>query len=119
MQPVVKNAPAGSVAFQTPVGYDAAYDSILNVLKKEGYTLASASRETGQVTTELVIEHGAVDVGRGVVISLIKESGGLTTVQVTAYKQGRRVGGQWQERVPTKGSAELLAQKLRAALHSN
>jgi hypothetical protein len=118
-QPVVKNAPAGSVVFQTTAGYDAAYERILNVLKKEGYTLASASRETGQITTELAIEHGYVDIGRGVVISLINEEGGLTTVQVTAYKQGRRVGGQWQEKVYTKGTAELLAEKLRGALQGN
>ena len=118
-QPVIKNGSAGSVAFQTSAGYDRVYDSILNVLKKEGYTLASASREGGQITTELVIEHGAVDIGRAVVISLIKEAGGLTTVQVTAYKQGRRIGGQWQEKVNTTGKAELLAAKLRAALGGN
>jgi hypothetical protein len=40
-------------------------------------------------------------------------------VQVTAYKQGRRVGGQWQEKVYTKEKAELLAEKLRAELQSN
>lgn len=90
----VTKAPAGSVAFQTSMGYEAAYDRILNVLKKEGYTLQSASKETGQITTELAIEHGSVDIGRAVVISLIKEPSGLTTVQVTAYKQGRRIGGQ-------------------------
>lgn len=113
--PAVK-APAGSVAFQTRVGYEAAYTSILNVLKQAGYTLQSASKETGQITTELVIEHGAVDIGRAVIISLITESGGLTTVQVTAYKQGRRIGGQWQQKVYTKDKAALLAEKLRAAL---
>lgn len=118
-QPVSKNGADGSIAFQTTAGYDQAYNSILNVLKKEGYTFASASREAGQITTEMVIEHGAVDIGRAVVISLIKESGGLTTVQVTAYKQGRRIGGQWQEKVYTKGRAELLAEKLRAALQNS
>jgi hypothetical protein len=111
--------PAHSASFQTNAGYEAAYDSILNVLKKEGYTLASASKETGQITTELIIEHGYVDTGRAVVISLIKESGGLTTVQVTAYKQGRRVGGQWQQKVYTKDKAALLAGKLLAALSGN
>lgn len=113
--PAVK-APSGSVAFQTSAGYEAAYDRILNVLKQERYTLESASKETGQITTEMVIEHGYVDLGRAVIISLIKESGGLTTVQVTAYKQGRRVGGQWQQKVYTKDKAALLAGKLRAAL---
>jgi len=113
--PIIK-ASAGSVAFQTSAGYEAAYDRILNVLKQEGYTLQSASKETGQITTELVIEHGAVDLGRAVIISLIKESGGLTTVQVTAYKQGRRIGGQWQAKVYTKDKAVLLAGQLRAAL---
>lgn len=117
-QPVVKSGSNGSVAFETRAGYDRVYDSILNVLKKEGYTLATASRETGQITTELAIEHAAVDIGRAVIISLIKEAGGLTTVQVTAYKQGRRIGGQWQEKVYTTGKAELLAAKLRAALQS-
>lgn len=112
-------APAGSVALQTSVGYEAVYDRILNVLKKEGYTLQSASKETGQITTELAVEHGAVDIGRAVIISLIKESGGLTTVLVTAYKQGRRIGGQWQAKVYTKDKAALLAEKLRAALQSN
>lgn len=118
-QPVVKGGSAGSVAFQTSAAYDLVYESILNVLKKEGYTLASASRGTGQITTELIIEHGAVDIGRAVVISLIKGTGGLTTVQLTAYKQGRRINGQWQERVTTPGKAELLAGKFRAALQSN
>jgi hypothetical protein len=115
-KPAAVKLPAGSVAFQTSAGYAAAYDRILNVLKQEGYTLQSASKETGQITTELVIEHGYVDLGRAVVISLIKESDGLTTVQVTAYKQGRRVGGQWQQKVYTKDKAALLAGKLRAAL---
>lgn len=113
--PVIK-APAGSIAFQTSVAYEAAYDRILNVLKQEGYTLHSASKETGQIMTELAIEHGSVDIGRAVVISLIKEPSGLTTVQVTAYKQGRRIGGQWQEKVYTRDKAVLLAEKLRAAL---
>jgi hypothetical protein len=116
--PAIK-APAGSVAFQTSVAYEAAYDRILNVLKKEGYTLHSASKETGQITTELAIEHGSVDIGRAVIISLIKESSGLTTVQVTAYNQGRRIGGQWQEKVYTKDKAALLAEKLRAALQGS
>jgi hypothetical protein len=112
-------APAGSVSFQTSVSYEAAYDAILNVLKKEGYTLQSASKETGQITTELIIAHGAVDIGRAFVISLITESGGPVTVQVMAYKQGRRVGGQWQEKVYTKDKAKLLAEKLHAALGDN
>lgn len=112
-------APAGSVAFQTSVGYEAAYDRILNVLKQEGYTLQSASKETGQITTELAIEHGAVDIGRAVIVSLIKESGGLLTIQVTAYKQGRRIGGQWQSKVYTKDKAALLAEKLHAVLSGN
>jgi hypothetical protein len=118
-QPAVRDAPKGSVAFQTSAGYDVVYERILNVLKKEGYTLASASKEAGQITTELAIEHGYVDVGRAVVISLIKEEGGLTTVQVTAYKQGRKVGGQWREKVYTTGKAEMLAVQLRAALNGN
>jgi hypothetical protein len=116
--PAIK-PPAGSVAFQTSVAYEAAYDRILNVLKTEGYTLQSASKETGQITTELAIEHGSVDIGRAVVISLIKEPSGLTTVQITAYKQGRRIGGQWQEKVYTRDKAALLAEKLRAALQGN
>lgn len=112
-------APTGSVVFQTTVGYEAAYDRIVNVLKKEGYTLASASKETGQITTEMRIERGYVELGRAAVISLVKESGGLTIVQVTAYKQGRRVGGEWQAKVYTKDKAALLAEKLRAALSGN
>ena len=119
VQEAIKNGPNGSVSFQTTAGYAAAYDSILTVLKKEGYTIASASRETGQITTELVIEHGGVDIGRAVVISLITEAGGLTTIQVAAYKQGRRIGGQWQEKVYTQGRAELLAEKVRAALQNS
>ena len=112
----VQKLPAGSAVFQTTASYDAAYDGILDVLKKEGYTIAAASKETGQVTTELAIEHGAVDIGRGFIISLFKEAGSLVTVQVVGYKQGRRIGGQWQTRVYTKDKAWTLAEKIRAAL---
>jgi hypothetical protein len=105
-----------SVSFQTNVPYDKAYEIALNVVKKEGLTIESASKETGQIKTEMVIEHSVVDIGRWFVITLIRESDDVTTIRVSAFKQGRRIGGQWQQRVYTKEKAQKLADKIKAAL---
>lgn len=105
-----------SVIIQTGIEYDRAYETILNVVKREGYTIESANKETGQIKTEMAIEHGAVDIGRTVVITLIKEPERVTTVRVVAYKQGRTIGGQWQGKVYTKEKAQKLTDKIKASL---
>jgi hypothetical protein len=120
-QPALTNPPKmsdvpGGVSFQTNTPYDRAYEVALDAVKRAGYTIESASRESGQIKTELVIEHGAVDIGRAVVVTVMKETDASTTVRVTAYKQGRRVDGQWQQRVGTKDKAQKLAESIQSAL---
>jgi hypothetical protein len=113
--PKMKDVPGG-VSFQTTAPYDRAYEAALNVMKRDGYAIESASRETGQIKTEMAIEHGAVDIGRYVVVTVIREADLATTIRVEAYKQGRRINEQWQQRVGTKDKAQKLADSIQAAL---
>jgi hypothetical protein len=106
----------GSVSFQTAAPYNKAYEVALDAIKRAGYTIESASRESGQIKTELAVEHGGVDIGRAVVVTVMKDNDTLTTIRVTAYKQGRRIGGQWQQRVGTKDRAQKLADSIQSAL---
>jgi hypothetical protein len=114
--PKEKDVP-GSVTFQTATPYDRAYEVALDAVKRAGYTIESASRESGQIKTELAIEHGGVDIGRAVVVTVIKETDAVTTIRVAAYKQGRKIGGQWQQRVGTKDKAQTLADSIQSALN--
>ncbi|MDT7540587.1 MAG: hypothetical protein QOE33_491 [Acidobacteriota bacterium] len=106
----------GAVSFQTTASYDWAYEAALDTVKRAGYTIESASKETGQIKTAMAIEHGAVDIGRFVVVTVIKEMNATSTIRVEAYKQGRRIGGQWQQRVGTKDKAQKLADSIQVAL---
>jgi hypothetical protein len=116
MDPPKVSDVSGSVSFQTTVPYDRAYEVALDAVKRAGYTIESASKETGQIKTELAVEHGGVDIGRAVVVTVIKEADTTTTIRVEAYKQGRRINGQWQQRVGTKDKAQKLADRIQASL---
>src|SRR5690242_20663085 len=72
----------GGTTFQAPVPYDKAYDAALNYLKREGHTIDSASKETGQIVTAIAITGGYTQTGTRVQITCIKDNDNHTSVRV-------------------------------------
>src|SRR6185369_7589651 len=72
----------GGVTFQQTTAYVKAYESILNHLKRKGYTIDSADERTGQLITALDITGKYNQTGTRLRITLIKDSDSQTTVRV-------------------------------------
>lgn len=79
----------GGAKVSVNMGYAKAYDIILNSLKKADYSLDSASQETGQIVTMLVVEGGWRQKGRRVIVTIVKEKDGTATLKCVATLQTR------------------------------
>jgi hypothetical protein len=79
----------GGQSFDTNKPYDAAFEAVVTYLKKKDYTVESASKDAGQITTAMTITGGWRQTGTRVEVSLIKENDMITTVKVAATEQHR------------------------------
>jgi len=111
----------GGNKFTVKLGYGKTYDSVLNSLKKADYSLESASQETGQIITTLVVEGGWRQKGRRLIVTLIKEKDGATTIKCVVTLQTRYKALQtepWSEPTideeETSKVARSLAETLKA-----
>lgn len=111
----------GGTTFQVDVGYDKAYDAVLNYLKKQDYTIDSASKETGQIITAMVVKGGYSQTGTRVYVTLIKENETSTTIKVAVSEQKRKKLLQtepWGDPKVNADRSSKLADEIKAALKS-
>src|SRR5262249_30397433 len=72
----------GGTTFQPAVLYNRAYESVLNFLKRQSYTIDSAGKETGQIITAIDIKGSHSQTGTRVMVTCIKDSESQTSVRV-------------------------------------
>jgi hypothetical protein len=113
---------SGGVTFQTDTPYDKAYDAVLNYLKRQDYTIDSASKETGQIVTAIVVTGGYSQTGTRVYVTLIKDTEKTTTVKVAVAEQKRKKLLQtepWGDPKVNQEKSANLADKIKDALKSS
>lgn len=114
----LRSAPGGET-IQVDRPYESVYSEVLNFLKRQGYTLALASQETGQITTGIEVTGGWKQKGRTVFISLLDEGDGRTTARVVVNIQKRYKALQtepWSEPKASAPESLELAERIRAVL---
>jgi hypothetical protein len=112
-------AVAGGELVSVPKNYDAAYEAALNYLKKEGRTIESASKETGQIITAIEVKGSWRQTGTRAIVTLIRERDDLTTIRAIVTQQKRFKALQvepWSDPVVDAPASTTLAQKLTASL---
>lgn len=110
---------AGAETFQVTVPYDQAYETVLNFLKRRDHAIESASKETGQIFTSLVITGGYRQTGTRVQAVLIKDSDAASTIKVAVTTQKRFKALQtepWSDPKIDPEQSRALAEELKAAL---
>jgi len=109
----------GGVTFQQASAMDKTYDALLNYVKREGLTIDSASKETGQIVTSIEVAGKYHQTGTRVYLTVIKDSDTQTSVRVAVSEQKRYKAMQtepWSSpKVNPEKSAEL-SEKIKAAL---
>ncbi|MEK6336167.1 MAG: hypothetical protein AABM67_14650 [Acidobacteriota bacterium] len=111
---------SGGVTFQVEIPYDKTYESSLNYLKRQDYTLDSASKETGQIVTAMTIKGGYSQTGTRVYVTLIKDSDNQTTIKVSVAEQKRKKFLQtepWGDPKVNAEKSKKLAEDLKARLN--
>jgi len=110
---------SGGQSFQTAMAYDATLESIVTFLKKKDYSVESANKETGQITTVMSITGGWRQTGTRVQVTLIKESDTATTVKVAVTEQQRYKALQvepWDDPKVNADSSAALAAEMKTGL---
>ncbi len=110
---------AGAATFTDSSGVDKVFVVVLEYLKKQGYTIDSADKNIGQITTAMDIKGGFTQTGTTVQVTLIKDSDTQTTVRV-AVKTQRRVKGAsehpWRDIKINPKESSRIAEELKTAL---
>ncbi|MDQ1636831.1 MAG: hypothetical protein QOF62_170 [Pyrinomonadaceae bacterium] len=112
---------SGGVTFQIEVAYDKAHEATLSYLKRQEYTIESASKETGQIVTAMTIKGGYSQTGTRVYVTLIKDSDNSTTLRVAVSEQKRKKLLQtepWGDPKVNSEKSQKLADDIKAALKS-
>src|SRR5947207_1532349 len=81
---------AGGVKFQVQKSYQDTYEALLNWVKRADYTIESADKETGMITTAMTITGGYSQTGTRLMLTLIKDSDNATTLKVVVSEQKRK-----------------------------
>lgn len=109
----------GGTTFINAASIDKTYDDLLTYVKREGYGIDSASKETGQIVTAIQVTGGYHQTGTRIYLTVIKDSDVQTTVRVAVSEQKRYKAVQTEPwgtpKVNEKKSADL-ADKVKAAI---
>ncbi|HEY2381428.1 MAG TPA: hypothetical protein VGK48_09655 [Terriglobia bacterium] len=81
---------AGGVKFQVQKSYAESYDVLLNWVKRADYTIESADKENGLISTAMTITGGYSQTGTRLMLTLIKDTDTATTVRVVVTDQKRK-----------------------------
>ena len=112
---------SGGVTFQQASAMDKTYDGLLNYVKREGLTIDSASKETGQIVTAIDVTGKYHQIGTRVYLTVIKSSETETSVRVAVTEQKRYKALQTEPWSSPKVNAEKsseLSEKIKAAIKS-
>ncbi|HEY5044079.1 MAG TPA: hypothetical protein VIK53_19075 [Verrucomicrobiae bacterium] len=112
-------AVSGGQSFQVSKSYDDVFQAAVTYLKKKDYTVESANKDAGQITTAMTITGGWRQTGARVEVSLIKESDAVTTVKVAVTEQHRYNALQvepWDDPKVNGDSSAALATDMKTAL---
>lgn len=110
---------SGGSRFQVENRYDAVYEKVLHFLKRAEHSIESASKDTGQITTEMTIKGGWSQTGTRIYVFLIKDTNSSTTIRVVVSEQKRKKLFQtepWDEPKVNVGESQILADDLKLAL---
>lgn len=110
---------AGSATFTDSSGVDKVFSVVLDYLKKKGYTIDSADKNIGQISTAMDIKGGFTQTGTTVQVTLIKDSDTQTTVRVVVKTQRRVKGAQehpWRDIKIDPKESSRIAEELKTAL---
>ncbi len=111
----------GGVAFQVAVTYDKAYDSVVNHLKRQGYTIDVSGKETGQIITGMDIKGKYTQTGTRVQITCIKDNDTQTSIRVAVTEQKRKKLLQtepWGDPKVNDEASAKIAEEVKAAVGS-
>lgn len=109
----------GGATFQVNVTYGKSYDSALNWLKRQGYTIDSASGDTGQIVTALDVTGGYSQTGTRVQLTFIKDSDSMTSVRVVVTEQKRKKLLQtepWGDAKANEAESSKIADQIKTAI---
>ena len=114
----VRSVPGGTT-IQIAGSYDAVFEGLVTYLKKSGYSVDEANKESGLVATSMEIDGGWKQTGKRLVFSVIKDKSTSTAVRVAVSIQKRMKLLQtepWGDpKVDEKASADL-AHKVQTEL---
>lgn len=96
----------GGIKFQVDKPYDVVYEKALNYLKKAEYSIESASKDTGQIITEMAIKGGWSQTGTRIYVIFIKDTETSTTLRVVVSEQNRKKALQTEPWDPPKVNLE-------------
>lgn len=111
----------GGATFQVAVPYDRAYSTVLNHLKRQGYTIDSAGKDTGQIITAMDIKGGYTQTGTRVQVTCIKDSDTQTSIRVAVTEQKRKKLLQtepWGDPKVNEASSAKIADDIKSAISS-
>ncbi len=109
---------AGGVKVEAQKSYQDAYEAMLNWVKRAAYTIDSADKETGVITTAMTITGGYSQTGTRLMLTLIKDSDTATTVKVLVTEQKRKkllATEPWSDPKVNDKETEKIADLLKAA----
>jgi hypothetical protein len=109
----------GGSTFQVGVPYGKSYESALNYLKRQGYTIDSAGSDTGQIVTALDIKGGYTQTGTRVQVTCIKDNDTQTSVRVVVTAQKRKKLLQtepWGDAKANDAESAKIAEQIKAAI---
>jgi hypothetical protein len=108
---------AGGVKVEAQKSYQDTYEALLNWVKRADYTIESADKETGIITTAMTISGGYSQTGTRLVLTLIKDSDTTTTVRVVVTEQKRKNLLQvepWSDPRVNDKATQTLADQIKA-----
>jgi hypothetical protein len=109
----------GGIKISVAKPYDEIYEKTLNYLKKNDYAIESASKETGQIATQMTVKGGYTQTGTRVYAILIKDSDSSTTVRVAVSEQKRKKllqADPWSDAKVNEKESQRIADELKTSL---
>ena len=112
-------AVAGGITFQRAAPYDKTFEDVVNFLKKQGYEIDSADKDTGNIFTTMSITGKWRQTGTRVSVTLIKDSDAATSLRVAVTEQKRYKAAQtepWGEPKVNNGKSSEIANLIKSGI---
>jgi hypothetical protein len=109
----------GGTTFQVMVPYEKTFGNALNYLKRQGYTIDTASAETGQIVTAMEVKGSYRQTGTRMLVICIKDDDAKTSVRVVVTEQKRTKLLQtepWGDAKANEAESMKLAEQIKGAV---